>query len=316
MKRLFFLLSVLFFCGTSAAQVSAPPLSLQDKTGPLLRPIYTIQCVGDGISCEKVGTKGVLTVSGSVAAHESEYNHSNFETAYGWGNHASAGYAPLVSPSFTTPSLGAASATSVNKVAITAPATNATLTIADGKTLTATNTVNLNTMTDGKWCKYSSSGTALDCNVDPVVDTNTTYTAGRSLTLDGTTINADAELYTDNIFTFNLENPVTGDDGDFGHPGVAVAFTVTKVICNTDTGTATINIEERVSTTPNTAGTDILSTDLVCDSNRQSSCASGCDVNTITNARIDAEDVLALMISAVANSPTKLRVTLIGTKDD
>jgi len=147
-------------------------------------------------------------------------------------------------------------------------------------------------------------------------DTNTTYTAGRSLTLDGTTINADAELYTDNIFTFNLENPVTGDDGDFGHPGVAVAFTVTKVICNTDTGTVTINIEERVSTTPNTAGTDILSTDLVCDSNRQSSCASGCDVNTITNAGIDAEDVLALMISAVADSPTKLRVTLIGTKDD
>jgi len=40
------------------------------------------------------------------------------------------------SPTFITPTLGAASATSINKVAITAPATGSTLTIADGKTVT------------------------------------------------------------------------------------------------------------------------------------------------------------------------------------
>ena len=40
------------------------------------------------------------------------------------------------SPTLVTPTLGAATATSVNKVAITAPTTSATLTIADGKTLT------------------------------------------------------------------------------------------------------------------------------------------------------------------------------------
>ena len=45
------------------------------------------------------------------------------------------------SPSLTTPTLGVASATSINKVAITAPATSATLTIVDGKTLTASNTL-------------------------------------------------------------------------------------------------------------------------------------------------------------------------------
>jgi hypothetical protein len=37
------------------------------------------------------------------------------------------------SPTLTTPVLGVASATSINKVAITAPATGSTLTIADGK---------------------------------------------------------------------------------------------------------------------------------------------------------------------------------------
>lgn len=45
------------------------------------------------------------------------------------------------SPSLTTPTLGVASATSINKVAITAPASSATLTIADGKTFTVNNTI-------------------------------------------------------------------------------------------------------------------------------------------------------------------------------
>jgi hypothetical protein len=47
------------------------------------------------------------------------------------------------SPTLVTPALGVASATSINKVAITAPASGSTLTIADGKTLTANNTLTL-----------------------------------------------------------------------------------------------------------------------------------------------------------------------------
>lgn len=47
------------------------------------------------------------------------------------------------SPTLTTPTLGVASATSINKVAFTAPATGSTLTIADGKTLTANNSLTL-----------------------------------------------------------------------------------------------------------------------------------------------------------------------------
>ena len=48
-----------------------------------------------------------------------------------------------VSPTLTTPVLGVAAATSLNKVAITAPATNATLTIAEGKTLTVNHSLTL-----------------------------------------------------------------------------------------------------------------------------------------------------------------------------
>lgn len=45
------------------------------------------------------------------------------------------------SPTLVTPTLGVATATSINKVAITAPATSATLTIADGKTFTVNQTL-------------------------------------------------------------------------------------------------------------------------------------------------------------------------------
>lgn len=62
------------------------------------------------------------------------------------------------SPSLVTPTLGVASATSVNKVTITAPATGSTLTIADGKTLTASNTLTF-TGTDASSVAFGTGGT-------------------------------------------------------------------------------------------------------------------------------------------------------------
>lgn len=57
-----------------------------------------------------------------------------------------------------TPTLGVASATSINKLTITAPATSATLTIADGKTFTVNNTLTL-TATDGSTLAIGAGGT-------------------------------------------------------------------------------------------------------------------------------------------------------------
>jgi hypothetical protein len=62
------------------------------------------------------------------------------------------------SPTLTTPVLGVASATSINKVTITAPATGSTLTIADGKTLTASNTLTF-TGTDTSSVAFGTGGT-------------------------------------------------------------------------------------------------------------------------------------------------------------
>ena len=62
------------------------------------------------------------------------------------------------SPTFVTPTLGVASATTVNKVTLTTPATGSTLTVADGKTLTASNTLTL-TGTDASSVAFGTGGT-------------------------------------------------------------------------------------------------------------------------------------------------------------
>ena len=61
-------------------------------------------------------------------------------------------------PTLVTPVLGVASATTINKVAITAPATGSTLTIADGKTLTANNSLTFSG-TDASTLNIGTGGT-------------------------------------------------------------------------------------------------------------------------------------------------------------
>jgi hypothetical protein len=74
------------------------------------------------------------------------------------------------SPTLVTPTLGVATATSVNKVAFTAPATGSTLTIADGKTLTASNSL---TFTGTDATSFAFPGTS---------DTVVTLTGTQTLT--------------------------------------------------------------------------------------------------------------------------------------
>ena len=64
------------------------------------------------------------------------------------------------SPTLVTPVLGVATATSINKLAITAPTTSATLTIADGKTLTVSNTLTF-TGTDTSSVAFGTGGTVV-----------------------------------------------------------------------------------------------------------------------------------------------------------
>lgn len=78
-----------------------------------------------------------LNTTGDTAT-DWEFGYTDFSTLTGTGNNVLA-----TSPTLTTPTLGVATATSINKMAITAPATSSTLAVADGKTLTASSTLTL-----------------------------------------------------------------------------------------------------------------------------------------------------------------------------
>ncbi len=75
-------------------------------------------------------------------------NKAVWTTATGTGSPVRTTSPTLVTPTLVTPTLGVATATSINKVTITQPATSATLTIANGKTLTVSQTVTLESGTD------------------------------------------------------------------------------------------------------------------------------------------------------------------------
>lgn len=74
------------------------------------------------------------------------------------GQSGTGSFAGTTSPSFTTPTLGVAAATTINKVTFTTPATGSTLTIADGKTLTVSNTMSM-TATDSAAIAFGAGGT-------------------------------------------------------------------------------------------------------------------------------------------------------------
>lgn len=106
-------------------------------------------CVGLPIDAGTTGTlpasrggTGVTSLGTNVATFLSTPTSANLAAALtdetGTGANVFA-----TSPTLVTPVLGVATATSVNKVAITAPATSATLTVANGKTLTANSSLTL-----------------------------------------------------------------------------------------------------------------------------------------------------------------------------
>ena len=97
------------------------------------------------------------------------------------------------SPSLSTPSLGVATAASVNKVTVTQPATGSTLTLADGKTLSTSATITL-AGTDGKTFTLNKNlaldgvdGKKLTLNKNIILDgvDGKKLTLNKNLTLDG-----------------------------------------------------------------------------------------------------------------------------------
>lgn len=126
------------------------------------------------------------------------------------------------SPTLVTPTLGVAAATTINKVALTAPATGSTLTIADGATLTVsasatiTNGTHSGTNTGDQTTVSGNAGTVTVA--DAGGDTTTWVLLGTSQTGSlspatdaGLTYNATTNALTATTFVGALTGDVTGN---------------------------------------------------------------------------------------------------------
>jgi len=111
------------------------------------------------------------------------------------GSSGSGSFAGTTSPAFTTPDVGVCTATSINKVAITAPASSATLTIANGGTL-------------------ATSG-AFSCTLTVTGATNVTLPTSGTLATTGQVITANnvtgtsATMAASNLYVANNAGLVT-----------------------------------------------------------------------------------------------------------
>ena len=177
------------------------------------------------------------------------------------------------SPVLVTPTIGVATATSINKMAITAPATGSTLAVADGKTFTVSNTITL-AGTDGTTITLpSTTGTVALNNQTFFIGTTSVAInrASASLTLAGitlTTPNIGAATGTSLAAT----GAITSSGGGIGYATGAggtvsqatsksTAFTLSKL-----TGTITTPADALAANTNATAtwtNTQIAATDIV-----------------------------------------------------
>jgi hypothetical protein len=140
---------------TLTAPATGSTLTIAD--GKTLTASNTLTFTGTDASSVAFGTGGTVAYTGGTLAQFAATTSAQLAGVIS-DETGSGALVFATSPTLVTPTLGVASATSVNKVAITAPATSATLTIADGKTLTASNTLTF-TGTDTSSVAFGSGGT-------------------------------------------------------------------------------------------------------------------------------------------------------------
>lgn len=133
--------------------------------------------------------QAILDLDTDLTGHVAAYNaHDTATTSVHGFTGTKTGSGAMVgatSPTLVTPVLGVATATSINKVALTAPATSATLTIADGKTLTCSNTLTL-AGTDSTTITFPSTS----CTVART-DAANSFTGTQTITDTATDTSAD-----------------------------------------------------------------------------------------------------------------------------
>lgn len=139
------------FVVAPAAQYSTAPTQqntswTMNTPGTISIGSSAITFVQSSASAPYTGGTGISVSSGTISVDSTVLTTTSTQTG-------------ITNKTFTAPVLGAATATTINKVAITAPATSSTLTVDDGKTLRVSNTMTLSSSADGNNLNIGTGGT-------------------------------------------------------------------------------------------------------------------------------------------------------------
>lgn len=116
-----------------------------DSSGNIIGNLFTGPGTGLTGTAASLTAGNVTTNANLTGVITSSGNATSIASQTGTGTK----FVVDTTPTLVTPVLGVATATSINKVALTAPSSAATLTIANNKTLTANNTITLASGSDG-----------------------------------------------------------------------------------------------------------------------------------------------------------------------
>jgi len=207
-------------------------------------------------------------------------------------------------PSFT--SITATNASTTNLTVVTnayfgtiQSATKINSTNASSTNLTVATNSYLGTVRSGTW-----NGSAID------ISSYTNLAAGRSLTMSGDSVEADAELFTHTkAFSIRAASGVLSATTSVAQIHLPSTATITKIYCSTNADGATIQFDERATSTPNTAGTDVMTAALNCKN-------TGAQTTSFSNAGIVSEAPINLDIDLASSTVVRISGYIKYTLDD
>lgn len=265
-------------------------------TDPVLTtPNIGTPSAGTLTNCTGLPIAGIASLGAGVGSWLAVASSANLFTAMTTKTGSGGSLVFATGPTLTSPTLGAATATTINLLTITQPASGATLTIADGKTFTCNQTLTL-TGTSGKTLTVSHSLTLAGTDATVMTfpstsatiartDTGQTFTGTNAFgTLTATTVNGNTittgtgtlTIAAGKTLTANASITITGTDAKTltlsnsltlaGTDATVMTFpTTSATIARTDTGqtfTGTNAFGTLTATTVNgntiTTGTGVL----------------------------------------------------------